>query len=483
MFDFNDDERDQLFLNNDTIKEFEDNTERSTERATEVDEQGVTFKGYEEWFPTHRLEKYATGKCSNAEYSDKGVFPEGILKHIHRTEGSCSEEPEVLVFEAIWGGRRMCCGVLEFCAGEAAYLPSWVMDALGCTDGAHVWYRLVSVEPAQYLRLKPLSERFWTTKDMRRFLEEGLYSYTTLNKGTTFAVPDPAAPGTSMLFHVSDARPGRAVRVVDADPEVELDTSETPGGVSVSACNNAVGDKFEYSQNQSHDRTKKRDSRDGHRLNEGWSKDNNWSVCESCGKRIPTGNIRVHTLRCGHAKPEQRETKTTTTTTMPEIKSDGEGTEVCKYCGVAVALVDIVGHTKECGARTVKCEECGRLVRRAEMDLHTQTRCAYTSDFFGSLNINTNALSGLLEEKTLKDDRQFEERYSGENVYMCPKCQEAYFNETEYLEHMSMCLEDGQSGETAGYSVLAERKHVCPVCGKKFHKKNKLKEHMHKTHH
>lgn len=488
MFDFNDDERDQLFFNNvnrDLNLDQSDNDnddDKSCEPVEKTEEEkkaeGVIYRGYTKEFPTFGIDKYKSGSYPNAEHSDRGVMPECVLSHIHQTKGTCGTE--VLTFEAEWAGRRICCGVLEFCPGESAYLPTWILNELGCTGGgARLTYRWVKLEPAQYLRIQPLSESFWKLKDVCLFMEEALRSYTTLNKGTTFTAPDPTNTfGAPMHFKVLDTQPERAVQVVNTDPIVDFDNS---------LCPKSGNTKVNVSTN--------RTLKEGHMLyevnNNGKGvilKKDECTICDLCGKSIPNGNLRIHKLRCKRVA-----------LTPPEEKQPE--TVACKYCGMDVARDNCGKHEEECGKRTVTCELCGKLVRRVDMNLHIELGCVYTHSLFSDIKIYfCNTCGKVFNCKAQLSAHNKEcgkcgaDMRADESVYVCPVCQMIYMNELEYLEHMSQCLEakeeeeedDGKKkcgdNENTRYSVLAERKYVCRICGKKFHKQDKLKGHMHKAH-
>ena len=507
MFDYNDDERDELFFNNanrdlsvdqnDSEDEGCEDHEGVGEKEEKVD--GVVYKGFIKQLPTFGISKYRSGTHSSAEYGDRGVLPEFILDHIHQTraaqkkknkatrkeEEDSSYETDVLTFEVEWSDKRICCGVLEFCAEESAYLPSWMLNELECTEGAQLTYRWVKLEPAQYLRLQPLTESFRKLKDVCRFMEEALRRYTTLNKGSTLVVPDPTAPGECMRFKVSETRPENSVHVVNTDPEVDFDTSLCPQTVSISdetlkgghmlcgpAQNNAGSD------------------------NDDEKKEDDYIVCELCGKSILNSNIRVHKLRCKRMSPAS-------SSSPPSVaKEQVHEMTSCKYCGVEIAQGGCEKHMEECGKRTVNCEICGRLVRRVDMDLHKETGCAFTYDFFRNIRIyicdGCGEIFGNKGELTRhakkccgygKEESKREDAAQEEKIFVCPVCQMSYINELEYLEHVSQCIEEDEGGreccdgEEANYSVLAERKHICKICGKKFRKQSKLRDHMQKIHH
>lgn len=220
---------------------------------------------------------------------------------------------------------------------------------------------------------------------------------------------------------------------------------------------------------------------------------NNYTVCELCGKSILNSNLRVHKLRC-------KQVSSSITKKKEIIIGKKFETTLCKYCGIAVAQDECEKHEEECGKRTVTCELCGKFVRRIDMDFHKETGCAYTHSFFDNLRFYTCDGCG----KTFGDESHLlvhsKECYGKEigvieeNIFVCPVCQVPFIDELEYLEHVSLCLNDGGDDEENGYhngemkgnsnyGMLAERKHVCHICGKKFRKQNKLKDHMHKVHH
>lgn len=223
-------------------------------------------------------------------------------------------------------------------------------------------------------------------------------------------------------------------------------------------------------------------------------KEEDYTVCELCGKSILNSNIRVHKLRCKRMSP-------TTSISPPSVgKEQTHEMATCKYCGVEIAHSDCEKHMEECGKRTVNCEKCGRLVRRVDMELHKGTGCAFTYDFFRNMRIHICDGCGkmFMDEGELtnhakkccggeKVGSKKEDVVQEEKVFICPVCQVPYINELEYLEHVSQCIEEDEGyccdGESGNYSVLAERKHVCRICGKKFRKKSKLRDHMQKIHH
>jgi ubiquitin fusion degradation protein 1 len=114
------------------------------------------------------------------------------------------------------------CGVREFTAEPGrAYLPWWLMEAMGLGEGSIVRLVNVALPDATYLKIRPRKTAFVQLTDPKGVLEVALRNFTCVTKGVTLRIQ---YIGRSFDIDVLELEPADAASIVETD--VELDFAE-----------------------------------------------------------------------------------------------------------------------------------------------------------------------------------------------------------------------------------------------------------------
>lgn len=112
------------------------------------------------------------------------------------------------------------CGVLEFVADEGkVYLPNWMMRNLFLDEGQLLQVECASLPVATYSKFQPQSTDFLDITNPKAVLENALRSFACLTVGDIIAI---TYNKKVYEFLVLEAKPGRAVSIIECDMQVEF---------------------------------------------------------------------------------------------------------------------------------------------------------------------------------------------------------------------------------------------------------------------
>lgn len=117
------------------------------------------------------------------------------------------------------------CGVKEFMAEEGrAYLPFWLMQAVGVGEGGYLHITNVALPMATYFKIRPRKKLFIQLENPKNVLEVALREYTCITKGVAIRIP---YSGRQFDIDVLEVRPETvygAASIVEADVEIDFAT-------------------------------------------------------------------------------------------------------------------------------------------------------------------------------------------------------------------------------------------------------------------
>lgn len=526
------------------------------------EKNGVKYLGVTKTISTYTGEvAYQEEARKSLKEGDKMILPEEVLIDVtQRQEMGGSDIPKVMIFEVSnkANTKKAYGGVLQFSRESThAYIPRWMFYRLTDDDDKielELNYRYISVPNATMIKLLPHSKSFYDQNNPKAILELILSKFTVLYKGLTFEVPSPSNSKELLTFEVVEVSPKEVGCIVDQDVQVDFaenkelfpDVKKSPppsNGLAIDAKNNRISisnggddDDDDDSNTDSNSYVSKggqglsqspvmfKDK--GHSLTEGPStaatgsgtsaeQGESGDLCENCGKRIPTQQMRLHLLRCrriymrcpkcntavmrsaleDHNKEFHTEVKCEKCNGTFADKKELEGhlcpyeLVLCEYCGINVVRKEIDQHTEYCGSRTEACEVCGATVTKRDMKLHLESNCTYPPkpkspqrdqddgyDAYHHHGHRCKACNNVLHDfeeaergicanctKTklsvfmIDDGESMGGSYC--SIYYCPICNEM-FNELQFFtEHikLSKCFKNGSSGSGNEY--------VCKRCG------------------
>lgn len=169
------------------------------------------------------FQKYDKDKINELNYGGKILLPSSSLDNLIRRH---IQWPMLFKITPLNPEcqRVTHAGVLEFLAEEGkCYLPSWMMDQLGLTEGELVSIENKSLPSATYAKFKPLSTDFLHISNPRAMLEVELRKFACLTKNDTFAV---RYNDQVYEFKVMDVKPVNAVAIIECDVNIEFDAPE-----------------------------------------------------------------------------------------------------------------------------------------------------------------------------------------------------------------------------------------------------------------
>ncbi|XP_046840487.1 ubiquitin recognition factor in ER-associated degradation protein 1-like [Xenia sp. Carnegie-2017] len=112
------------------------------------------------------------------------------------------------------------CGVLEFVADEGkVFIPHWMMRNLCLDEGQILQVETATLPVATYSKFQPQSTDFLDITNPKAVLENALRSYACLTVGDVIAI---TYNKKVYEFLVLEAKPGRAVSIIECDMQVEF---------------------------------------------------------------------------------------------------------------------------------------------------------------------------------------------------------------------------------------------------------------------
>eukprot|EP01035_Chromulina_nebulosa_P017609 gene17609-23183_t len=158
---------------------------------------------------------------SNIDEGDKIILPASTLDVIAQMN---VEYPLLFELSNSRTGKSSHCGVLEFSAEEGrCYMPFWMMENLGLTEGVIVNIRNTSLSKASFVKFKPQSVDFLEISNPRVALETALRKFTCLTIGDIINI---RYSGKVYRLLVKELKPNNAVSIVETDCEVDFDEPE-----------------------------------------------------------------------------------------------------------------------------------------------------------------------------------------------------------------------------------------------------------------
>lgn len=323
---------------------------------------------------------------------NKVCLPVSILRDLSR-DGE-DGLPNPLVFEIKTSkGLRTHVGVWEFSAEEGHMIaPKWVLDNLELEEGSKVRIRMVELPRGTFLRLQPFTKRFLQVNQNDRTKVIATLEFM-MPKFAAFTVGDVIETmhdGEAFRFFVLDAKPDRCINCI-AEPylDMEIDfvtaldwTQSMEGGASeeVAAPEDSgtrLGGDVDKSKvgglNEKLCPTcRKMISEAAFDLHTAACQRRNM-ICESCGEVVARNSLTEH-MNDQHAKIpcpqcqqvlEKYQLAKHTTASCPERRI------CCQYgCNFYASAKNMPSHEEMCGAKSMRCSTCARLLRKKDFESH-----------------------------------------------------------------------------------------------------------------
>lgn len=360
---------------------------------------------------------------------NKVSLPSSVLAEL--THNGDAQLPSPVLFEMMAGGLRTHVGVWEFSAPEGQVLaPAWLLRNLGVDDGARVRLRLVTLPRGTFLRLQPFTRRFFQVHGNDRMkvlatLESQMPLFAAFTTGDVIEV---VHDGEAYRFFVLDCKPDKCVTCI-AEPflDMEIDFVQSlDWKESVETTNAAVATKTKTAE-PSAQKLGGAGSEGGH-------------VCAFCKKSVPVASAVMHEAAC------QRRNV------------------VCERCGEVVARSALEEHVGTMHA-PVDCPQCSQPVERWLLERHKSEECAERRiscmfcNFFATAK-NMPAHEELCGAKSVRCDqcmRMLRKRDQIEHVcqplsanhYFCPLCvgETKQYGEADFVSHLDGHLKSLAAGK------------------------------------
>ena len=151
------------------------------------------------------------------ESGGKIVLPASVLEKLTRMN---IEYPMLFKLTHCDSNRFTHCGVIEFSALEGrAYIPHWLMNMLGMTEGSSVTLEYVSLVPCTYAKFQPITNDFLDLSNPKSLLERTLRSFACLTQGDVITIH---YIGNEFQLRVLELKPVNAVTIIECDMEVDF---------------------------------------------------------------------------------------------------------------------------------------------------------------------------------------------------------------------------------------------------------------------
>lgn len=284
------------------------------------------------------------------------------------------------------------CGVLEFTAQEGTVvIPSWMISQLNFQEGESVMMRKITLPPGDFVKLQPHTDSYAVEGiNPKALLEWRLRDFVALTKGEVLPI---ISHGHTFKFSVLEVRPGHSIAITDRDITVEfvdpIETSEAASAAPSAPVEAAPAKETKAPLRTGHATTEE--------VVEGGKKCDNCRhmipeasylthsmrcprmnyYCEACEMAVPKADKEAHDasmhmmIECGRcrAKLERRELPNHSDNLCPAriVK--------CSFCELNMPASSQESHEQQCGARTMKCPDCGVRISMRFLDEHKSSGC------------------------------------------------------------------------------------------------------------
>eukprot|EP00731_Ephydatia_muelleri_P008856 Em0004g1194a len=325
-------------------------------------------------------------------------------------------------------GACLYAGVLDFTSpvAEQAYIPQWMMDHLGASDGSTVSFEHVTLPKGTFVKLQPVSSVWLGIPYDKRMamMEFQLRNFQTLTEGTKVTLN---YENNRYTLKVLECRPNKGISIVDADittdilepadfsrfhsieegqgerieleepvqctteagvyrhfvllslgqplpPRLRIEVKATKGDPDLFLCQNCVGPtqrRYTWCSQDvgSADFYLSVDNDPDYDVNRplyagvvGLCEDAQFTVCFHREDTLAAAKARVN-KPSSYLSGRKQIVEETDSAPPP-------GQERCSYCGSVMSSLRLLMHQKHCAQSTFKCSICGVCLPKAAQSKH-----------------------------------------------------------------------------------------------------------------